>query len=70
MAKKKKTAKKKTAAEPLVLTSRIKKTINKLGYKVSSDVPDAVNDIVVEALKAAVKRTKANGRATVRSYDL
>ncbi|MBN1810058.1 MAG: hypothetical protein JW909_13405 [Planctomycetes bacterium] len=71
MAKKKKAKKPaKKADEPLVLTSRIKKLINSLGCKTSGDVPDAVNQVVVDAIKKAVARTKANKRSTVRAADL
>lgn len=68
MAKKKPVRKK--AGEPLVLTSRIKKLINSLGCKTSSDVPAAVNDAVVDLIKKAVVRAKANKRSTLRPADL
>ena len=77
MAKKKKAKAKKAPAkkkvkvdEPLVLTSRIKKLINANGCKTSSDVPAAVNDVVVAAIAKAIERCRANKRSTVRPADL
>ncbi len=53
------------AQDPLVLTSRIKKLIKSLGCKCSSDVPNGVNDLVLDAIKKAVVRTRANKRSTL-----
>jgi len=72
MAKKKKAKPKakKQAAEPLILTARVKKLVNSLGCKMSGEVPAALNDLVVQAVKAGVKRAKGNGRSTLRPVDL
>ena len=70
MAKKKASKAKKPASEPLVLTARIKKLVNSMGCKVSSEVPAALNDLLVELIHKAVERAKQNGRSTLRPYDL
>lgn len=72
MAKKqaKKAAPKKAAKEMLVVTSKVKAYIKSKGMMTSSDTPIALNDCIYQMLDAAVKRTEANRRSTVKPQDL
>lgn len=56
--------------EMVVVTSKIKDAIKGAGCQSSGDLAEAVSEKVHDLLEAAVARTKENGRATVRSYDL
>ncbi len=58
------------AKEVLVIASKIKDVIKAAGLQSSGDLVDGVSARVHELLAAAVQRAKANGRATVRPYDL
>lgn len=81
-ATKKKTAKKatkKTATkraskkEVLVVGSKTKlalKGSGKTTFNVSSDTLDALNELVYQAVEQAQKRCAANGRKTIRPYDI
>jgi histone H3/H4 len=53
-----------------VMKSKVKEAISKAGFRSSGDVFDAVNATVDWYLKEAVARAKANGRQTVRGYDV
>lgn len=63
-------AEEKAATEPLVLVARVKRLANQLGCKMSGEVPAALNELVAEAIKAGVKRTRGNSRSTLRPVDL
>lgn len=52
----------------LIIKSKIKATVPDL--QVSSDVPEALNKKVLQLLKDASERTKANGRRTLQARDL
>jgi histone H3/H4 len=52
----------------LIVKSKIKATVPDL--QVSSDVPGALNKKVLNLLKEAAERTKANGRRTLQARDL
>ncbi len=67
-----KKAAKKTAAprEVLVVASKVKEYIKALDLQSSADVVPALSDKIYAILDAAAERTKGNGRATVRPYDL
>lgn len=52
----------------LIVKSKIKATVPDL--QVSSDVPEALNKRVLQLLKEAAERTKANGRRTLQARDL
>jgi histone H3/H4 len=52
----------------LIVKSKIKSTVPDL--QVSSDVPEALNRKVLQLLKDAAERTKANGRRTLQARDL
>ena len=56
--------------EVLVIASKIKDVIKAAGLQSSGDLVDGVSARVHDMLIAAVQRAKANGRATVRPYDL
>lgn len=57
-------------AENVIVTSKVKEAVKSLDLRLSSDVPDALNDKVHELLKAAAGRAQANGRSTLRASDL
>lgn len=84
MAKKKK-ATKKTAAkkstkkttkkaakgkEMLLVGSKTKEALKGKGFNVSSDTLAAMNEHVYWLVDQAQKRCKANGRKTIRPYDI
>ena len=52
----------------LIIKSKIKSTVPDL--QVSSDVPDALNKKVLQILKEASERAKANGRRTLQAKDI
>ena len=56
--------------EVLVVASKVKAYIKSKGSMTSSDAIGALNDSVYAILDAAVKRTKANRRSTVKPQDL
>lgn len=56
--------------ESFSVASKIKEYVRSKGYCAGSDLPDAVSKKVVEMLDAAMKRTEANNRKTVRGEDL
>ncbi|MHC4456449.1 MAG: hypothetical protein ACYS0I_05035 [Planctomycetota bacterium] len=56
--------------ESLVVTSKIKAYVKSKKMMTSSDAIAAINDAVYAMLDAAVVRTKANRRSTVKPQDL
>ncbi len=56
--------------EVVVIASKIKDVIKAAGLQSSGDLVDGVSAKVHDMLAAAIQRAKANGRATVRPYDL
>ncbi len=56
--------------ESLVIGSKIKAFVKTKGLMCSGDLPDAVSDLVRQALEKAADRTNANKRSTVRPCDL
>lgn len=71
---KKKAAKKKTkkasAKEVLVVASKVKAYVKSQGKMSSSDAIGALNEKVYALLDAAIERTDANRRSTVKPQDL
>ncbi len=72
---KKKTAKKKSApksskTEMLVVASKVKTYIKSKGMMTASDTIKALNEKLYQVLDAAVQRTQANRRSTVKPQDL
>jgi hypothetical protein len=69
---KKKAAKKapKAGKDVLVVASKIKGYIRSKGCMCSADAVQAVSDCVYCCLDAAIARTKANRRSTVKPQDL
>lgn len=63
-------AKKKTTGVDFVVRSRVKEAIAKNKCQSSSDVVDALNNIVGWYLEQGAARAKANKRKTVRAYDI
>ena len=80
MAKKKGTKKKATkkaapkkSKEMLIVGSKTKQALKGSGkntYNVSSDTMDALNEHVYWLIDQAQKRCAANGRKTIRPYDI
>jgi hypothetical protein len=56
--------------EIVVIASKIKDVVKAAGLQSSGDLVDGVSAKVHDMLAAAIQRAKANGRATVRPYDL
>ncbi len=56
--------------EVVVVASKVKDVVKAAGCQSSGDLVEGISDRVHEMVKAAVARAKANGRATVRPYDL
>jgi hypothetical protein len=56
--------------ESLIVTSKIKAYVKSKKMMTSSDAIAAINDAVYAMLDAAVARTKANRRSTVKPQDL
>lgn len=67
---KKKVAKKKACKESLVVASKVKAYIKSKKMMTSSDALCALNDVVYAAIDAAIARTQANRRSTVKPQDL
>ncbi len=63
----KKTAKKK---EMLLVGSKTKEALKGKGFNVSADTLDAMNEYVYWLVDQAQKRCEANGRKTIRPYDI
>ncbi len=61
---------KKPERDVLVVASKIKDVVKAAGLQSSGDLVDGVSEKVYSMLAAAAERAKANGRATVRPYDL
>lgn len=59
----------KKRSEPLVIASKAKAAIKKHKLNVSSDALEGLNQIVQWYIDTAARRTKANGRKTVRAHD-
>ncbi|GMQ88049.1 MAG: hypothetical protein BMS9Abin08_1267 [Gammaproteobacteria bacterium] len=56
--------------EIVVVGSKVKAIVREAGLRSDGELVQAVSDDVHAILKAAIKRTKANGRPIVRPYDL
>lgn len=56
--------------EVVVVGSKVKDAIKAKGCQSSGDLVEAISDKVHDMIVAAIERAKANGRATVRPYDL
>ncbi|PIK15155.1 hypothetical protein [Halobacteriovorax sp. JY17] len=65
--KKKTTAKKK---DMLLVGSKTKEALKGKGYNVSSDTLEAMNEYVYWLIDQAQKKCTANGRKTIRPYDI
>ena len=56
--------------EVVVVGSKVKDVVREAECQSSGDLIEAISDKVHDLLEAAIARAKANGRATVRPYDL
>lgn len=68
MAKKK--ANKSKNKEMLLVGSKTKEALKGKKYNVSSDTLDALNEYVYWLVDQAQKKCEANGRKTIRPYDI
>lgn len=57
-------------AEMLVVQSKIKDVARKMDVNMSGDFADVLSTKVEKMIKEAGSRAKANGRKTLRGYDL
>jgi histone H3/H4 len=55
--------------EPIIVSSKAKAVLKKHKLNVAGDAFEGLNNLVHWYLEQAAKRTKANGRKTVRKYD-
>lgn len=60
---------KKKKMEPLVIASKAKQVLKKMGCNTAGDAFDGLNGVVQWYLEQAARRAKANGRKTVRAHD-
>ena len=60
---------KKKSGEMLVISSKIKARLKKLGCNTAGDALSGLNDYVNWLLDQASTRAKENGRKTVRTHD-
>ena len=56
--------------ESLIVASKVKAYIKNKKMMTSSDALEAVNDNIYNLLDAAIARTKANRRSTVKAQDM
>lgn len=73
MAKKKKKVAKKSKKDMLIVGSKTKDALRGSGknkFNVSSDTMDAINEYVYWLIEQGQGRCKANGRKTIRPYDI
>jgi len=56
--------------EMLVVQSKVKEYAKQSDVNVGSDFSEGLSKMVEEAITKAINRSKANGRKTLRSYDL
>ncbi|MCD6274889.1 MAG: DUF1931 domain-containing protein [Candidatus Aenigmarchaeota archaeon] len=56
--------------EMLVVQSKVREIAKKADANVGSDFVDNLSKKVEEMIEEAVNRAKANGRKTLRGYDL
>lgn len=56
--------------EMLLVGSKTKEALKGKGYNVSSDALEAMNEYVYWLVDQAQKRCTANGRKTIRPYDI
>ncbi len=56
--------------EMLVVQSKVKEVVKKADVNVAGDFADALSTKVDGMIREAANRAKANGRKTLRSYDL
>jgi histone H3/H4 len=62
-------SKKKSQREMLLVSSKVKNALRDHGVNVSSEVTEALNEVVYWYIEQAAKRAEANKRKTVRAYD-
>ena len=66
----KKTVAKKKSKDMLLVGSKTKEALKGSGFNVSADTMDALNEYVYWIVDQAQKKCAANGRKTIRPYDI
>jgi len=56
--------------DSLVVQSKVREAVKAAGANMSGDFAEGLSSKVQEMVTQAVNRAKANGRKTVRNYDL
>lgn len=56
--------------EMLLVGSKTKEALKGKGFNVSSETLDALNEYVYWLVEQAQKKCEANGRKTIRPYDI
>ena len=56
--------------EVLVVVSKVKDYVKSKGYMTSADAVPTLSDKVYALIDEAIKRTKENGRQTIKPQDL
>lgn len=56
--------------DSVIVQSKLREAIKGLDLQMDGSLPDAVNDKVHKLLQRAADRARANGRKTLRPYDL
>ena len=54
----------------VVVTSKLKAVIKEKGLRMDGNLADAVNAKIIAMIEQAAENAKADGRATVRPFDL
>ena len=57
-------------SDSLVVNSKVREFAKKEDINVSSDFGEGLSKVVEDVITKAIERVKANGRKTLRSYDL
>lgn len=57
-------------ADVMVVASKVRAHLKSKNVKMSGDLPEALNKVVMMHLDHAADRAKGNKRATVKPYDL
>ena len=57
-------------ADVMVVASKVRAHLKSKNVKMSGDLPEALNKVVMMHLDKAADRAKGNKRATVKPYDL
>lgn len=57
-------------ADVMVVASKVREYLKSRGVKMSGDLPEALNKVVMMVLDNAASRAKGNKRSTVKPQDV